>query len=138
MQQATVIGSSPVLHAADQMRNAQGNLVLPRRVHPLGQVHAAKPIPLPLVAKQIRLVGRDFLQQRIPLAVLGMEPLQMTIIVAEVRNAGALQPPPQAVRQQQLLLGRDADSRPPIDQFGKLLQFDIRHLRDADGTKRRR
>ena len=26
----------------------------------------------------------------------------------------------------------------PIDQVGELLQFDIRHLRDADGTKRRR
>ena len=81
---------------------------------------------------------RNLLQQRIPLGILGVEPLQMTIIVAEIRNARALQSPPQAVRQEQLLLGRDVDPRAPVDQLGELLQFDIRHLRDADGTKRRR
>ena len=71
MQQAAVAASSPVLHAADQMRSDAGDLVLPRRGHRCGQKHVAEPVPLALVAEQVRLVRGDFLQEGVPLGVVG-------------------------------------------------------------------
>ena len=83
-----------------------------------GQVLLPKPLPLPLVAEQERLVGGDFLQERVPLRISRPEPPQMVVVFGKPTDARFFQTPPHAVRQERLLLRRDANPRPLVDQLG--------------------
>ncbi len=67
MQQAAVSGSSPVLHAADQIRSDRGRLPCRAAAARSAKKLVAEPIPLRLVAEQVRLVGGDFLAERRPI-----------------------------------------------------------------------